>query len=81
MHFDTLYWSPENQNNTACGMSWGAGEIPHVAAACGKTQRRGCGEQQGGDGALVQMGLNPSTPNTQLHPAPPARAATSFAGI
>lgn len=49
MHFDTLYWSLENQNKIVCGMSWGAGEILHVAAACVSTERRGCGEQQGGD--------------------------------
>lgn len=63
MHFDTLYWSLENQNKIVCGMSWGAGEILHVAAACVSTERRGCEEQQGGDRASVQMRLNLSTPN------------------
>lgn len=66
MHFDTLYWSLENQNKIVCGMSWGAGEILHVSAAYVKTQRRGCREQHGGDGASVQTSLNPSIPNAQL---------------
>lgn len=41
MHFDTLYWSFENQNKIVCGMSRGAGEILHVSAACVKTERKG----------------------------------------
>ena len=72
MHFDTLYWSPENQNKIVCGMSWGAGEILHVSAACVKTQRRGCREQHGGDGASVQTSLNLSTPNAQPHTTSPS---------
>lgn len=75
MHFDTLYWSLENQNKTVCGMSWGAGEILHVSAACVKTQRRGCREQRGGDRASTQMSVNPSIPNIQPHTASPGTSS------
>lgn len=57
MHFDTLYWSLENQNKIVLGMSWGTGEILHVAAACVSTERRGCGEQHGGDRSAQEARL------------------------
>lgn len=79
MHFDTLYWSLENQNNIACGMSWGAGEIPHVAAACMQqnteerlwraTRRRQSLSADGSQPEHPKHPTSPGSPSTkQPHP-------------
>lgn len=56
MHFDTLYWSLENQNKIVCGMSWGAGEILHVAAACGAQRGEVVQNRGEAEGARLDLG-------------------------